>query len=186
MLSKQKIGFDLDGVFIGSPPFIPKKLIEALYKKSSNNLSYRIPGKIEQKIRLASHLPLLRPAIQKNVNLLAKLFKSKNISLILVSSRFSFLKKRTEQWGEQNKIHNSFAKTFFNDKNEQPHLFKNRIIKAEKIEKFIDDDLDLLKYLSENNPRVKFYWLTKDNKMKALPQNVYKITSLEELVSRYL
>ena len=96
---------------------------------------------------------------------------------VFAVSAFSFC----IQAQEQNKIHNSFAKTFFNDKNEQPHLFKNRIIKAEKIEKFIDDDLDILKYLSENNPRVKFYWLTKDNKMKALPQNVYKIQENEGL-----
>lgn len=186
-LQKVRIGFDLDGIFIDSPPFIPKRIIEKLYKRSDNALSYRIPGKAEQKIRVLSHFPIIRPPIKKNISSLIQTSKNKDINLYLISSRFSFLKKRTSQWDEKNKLLNYFKKVFFNDRDEQPHLFKNRVIREEKIEKFIDDDIDLLKYLAKENPKVEFFWLNPGNNSRTdLPQNIKIIKNLEEFSARYL
>jgi hypothetical protein len=63
---KIKIGFDLDGVIIGKPPFMPKYLMERLVRKKGYGLVYRFPkSKIEKYIRWLSHFPLLRPPIKK-------------------------------------------------------------------------------------------------------------------------
>src|SRR3989344_3265355 len=90
------IGFDLDKIFINYPPFVPTKLIDRLYKHKSNGvLLYRIPSKPEQIIRILSHHPFLRPPIVKNLEFIKKLSSNKKNKHFLISSRFSFLKNRT-------------------------------------------------------------------------------------------
>src|SRR3990167_6999758 len=107
-----KIGFDLDGVFISGPPFIPKFLIEWLYKQRRNSLLYRFPGKLEQKIRDLSHIPIFRPAIKNNL----LFFKKTRLSnMYLISSRFSFLKQRTADWDKKNNFFGYFKKCYFNE-----------------------------------------------------------------------
>lgn len=182
MIKTQKIGFDFDGVFISHPPFIPKALIEKLYKKNSNQLSYRYPGKLEQKIRILSHFPMLRPAIKENLMAFKKYGAP---SAILISSRFCFLKSRTYQWDQRNDLFKYFRKTYFNDKNEQPHKFKDRLIKHENLNKFIDDDLDLLLFLSKQNPKVDFYWLSNSHTTK-LPINITHIKTLQDFFEKYV
>lgn len=187
MSKKRKIGFDFDKIFANYPPLVPEFLIEYLYKKKNSELSYRFPGKLEQKIRILSHLPIFRSPIKKNVESLKKLSKNSKLELYLVSSRFSFLKQKTEIWSRKNNINKYFLKTYFNFSDMQPHIFKDRIIKRENIEKFIDDDLDLLMYLSQKNPKVEFYWLTKNKRKITNPaSNIVKIKDLEEFRQKYL
>ena len=97
---KIKIGFDLDGVIIDKPPIVPRFLLEKLVRQNMNkHLAYRYPSsEIERQIRILSHHPIFRPPIQKNVSIIKQLYKSKDYKLYVVSSRYSFLKKRTEQW----------------------------------------------------------------------------------------
>lgn len=175
-----KIGFDFDKVFVDYPPFIPERLINKLYKKSSNNLSYRIPGKLEQKIRKLSHFPLFRPPIKANVKALEHIAVNSDLEIYLVSSRFNFLKKRTEDWLSRHKIKSHFKKLYFNFKDEQPHIFKSKIIEDLGIKIYVDDDLDLLKYLLKKNRSLKLYWVTKSKK-GGQPKNIHPIKTLNEL-----
>lgn len=175
-----KIGFDFDKVFVDYPPFIPERLINKLYKKNSTDLSYRIPGKIEQKIREFSHLPLFRPPIKGNVKALGIIANNANLEIYLISSRFNFLEKRTEDWLSKYKIRSYFKKLYFNFNNEQPHIFKNKLINQLGIKIYVDDDLDILKYLLKKNPSLNLYWITKNQKIK-LPKNIHAIKTLKEL-----
>jgi hypothetical protein len=184
--SKLRIGIDFDKIFVNYPPIVPGSLIEYLYKRKNRRLKYRIPGEIEKKIRVLSHIPLLRPPIKRNIDSLKKIFNRNNSSIYLISSRFSFLKGRTESWDKKHKISQYFKKMYFNFNDEQPHIFKNKIIKKEGIRKFIDDDLDLLMYLSQENPKVEFYWISSNRKHTKLPANITKIKDLEELREKYL
>src|SRR5258708_5174353 len=91
------IGFDLDKIFIETPPFIPDVVIDKLYKKKANGiLLYRIPSKPEQIIRMLSHTSILRPIMKYNINYVRSIKKGEN-KLFLISSRFGFLKNKTEQ-----------------------------------------------------------------------------------------
>jgi len=186
MKNKKRIGIDFDKVLVNYPPFIPGFFIEKLYKKKNGKLSYRFPGKLEQKIRALSHLHQLRKPISKNIETLKKLPNNKDIELYLISSRFSFLKKRTNEWFEKNNISKLFKGKFFNYENEQPHLFKNRIIKKNLITDFLDDDLDLLLFLSSHNPKINFYWVASKKIATSLPKNIRQIKSLEEFRTNYL
>ena len=124
------IAFDLDGIFIGSPPFIPKRLIEWLYRGPQNHkLKYRYPTtQTEQQVRRLSHLTIFRPKISKNTEFL-KNFSKNNKQIFLVSSRYSFLEDLTIKLLEKYGIKNNFMKIYLNTGNEQPHLFKEKMIK---------------------------------------------------------
>lgn len=159
-----KIGLDLDGVIIDKPPLVPKKLLEWLVHSHKNKgLAYRYPiSWFEQLIRWLSHSPFFRPPIEPNLKFIKKLAKNKNYKLYLISGRYSFLKDRTWEWLKRHKIENLFEKIFINLKNEQPHLFKEKMIKNLKIDIFIDDDLLLTSYLSQAIPKTKIFCLDQE------------------------
>lgn len=177
-----RLGFDLDKVFIDYPPFIPASIIDKIYKKRSHGtLSYRIPRKTEQIIRLFTHYHLFRPPIVKNLVFVKNLRKSSNHKHFLISSRFSFLKKTTERLILKHKLNELFNELHFNFDNRQPHIFKNQIIQRLKIDRYADDDLKLLEYVSEKNPKTLFFWLNNKVKKK-LTNNLFSITDLSEML----
>ena len=177
------IGFDLDKIFINTPPFIPKFFIEKLYKKRDNGvLIYRIPGGVEQVIRNISHLPIIRPAMKDNLNFIRNSPRENN-KFYLISSRFKFLEKRTKNLIQKHQLDKIFDEMFFNFANEQPHIFKNRIIKNLKLDYYIDDDLSLLKYVGRHNPKTKFFWVTESKKMP-LPKNIVISQKLADIFSK--
>lgn len=177
------IGFDLDKVFIDTPPFIPKTIIDKLYKKRDNGtLVYRIPGKYEQIIRRISHIPIFRPPIVKNMDFLKSIAKDKN-KLYLISSRYKFLEKATDALAKKYKLNKIFDEMHFNFLNEQPHVFKDRIIKKLKLDYYIDDDLSLLNYVAKKNPKVKFFWLTDRSTRRKYAANITPLFPLSELSS---
>jgi hypothetical protein len=176
------IGFDLDRVFINTPPFIPNVIIEKFYRKKANGvLLYRIPNRSEQILRSMIHHPLLRRPIKKNLEYLETIAKDKH-NLYLISSRFGFLKKRTNTLVKTYHLDKVFHDLYFNFQNEQPHIFKSAIIKEKKLDAFVDDDLPLLKYAAKLNPSTKFYWLNAKIK-KQLGKNIFAITHLSDIVS---
>lgn len=187
------VGFDFDKVFIDFPPFIPYFLIDFLYKgravfrKSTKNFTphYRIPGELEQQIRIASHHPLFRRQITKNVNVLKSLSTDKKIKKYLVSSRFGFLKKRTDAVLTHYQLKKYFDGIYFNYKNEQPHIFKENAIKKLKIDTYIDDDIQLSVFLAQRNPKLTIYWISDGRKTDIkLPKNVIQINDLDGLKKR--
>ncbi len=176
------IGFDLDKVLVDYPPFIPSWIIDKLYKKKDNGiLLYRIPGKFEQFVRIFSHHPFFRPIIKHNLSFVQSLSEKDSNQLFLISSRFGFLKKRTDAIVKREHLNTIFQKLYFNYKNQQPHLFKDKIIKTEEIKKYVDDDLSLLKYLSQHNPQTTFYWLNPFMKVK-LYKNLFGITKISQML----
>lgn len=178
------IGIDLDNVLISYPPFIPDKLIDKLYKKKSNGvLVYKIPSFPEQVFRKATHISFLRPPIKKNLEFIKSIPKDKN-KLYLISSRFKFLKKNTERLTKKYGLDKIFDGLYFNYDNEQPHLFKDRIIKQLGIDIYIDDDIHLLKYAAKQNKKTMFFWLnhySKTNKKDTLTRNIFSVSDLTDI-----
>lgn len=175
------IGFDLDGIFVDKPPFIPHWIIERLYVKDVRRLTYRIPSQPEQLIRKVAHAPFLRPPVSKNIDWLLRYAKKNNThTYYLVSGRFGFLQKETEQFLKHYTLDRILTQWYINNRNNQPHLFKNAMLKKISIHRFVDDDLPMLKFLAQKNPRIKFFWLNRTNNGK-LMQNLLAITKLSDL-----
>jgi hypothetical protein len=178
------IGFDLDKVFINTPPFIPKTFIDKLYKKRDNGiLLYRIPGRTEQIIRSLSHAPILRAGMRENLQFLKSLPKNTH-KLYLISSRFKFLENKTKKLVKKHHFDKIFDEMYFNFANEQPHIFKNRIIRNLKLDYYIDDDLSLLNYVAAHNPKTIFFWLTPKKTHNTLLQNISPLFPLSEFTDR--
>jgi len=174
------IGFDLDKVFINYPPLVPDFIIDRLYKKKVNGLlAYRYPSKPEQVFRTLTHHPVLRRPIKQNLQVLHSLPKEKH-HLYLISSRFGFLRKRTEALIKKYQLDEVFDGLYFNYENKQPHIFKNEVIKSLNLDMYIDDDFSLLKHIAKENKKTKFYWLTKKKK-QMLTKNIFSINSLADL-----
>lgn len=175
------VGFDLDRVFIDYPPLIPHSLIDRLYKSKVNGkLFYRIPSRGEKWLRLLTHHSFFRPPIVRNIAYLKELAANKRHKHYLISSRFGFLKNKTEELVRKHQLDELFDALHFNYNNKQPHLFKNEIIKKLRIERYVDDDLPLLRFLSNHHPKTIFFWLNKNNQSK-ISKNLYGIINLTQM-----
>jgi len=178
------IGFDFDKVFIDYPPFFPAKVIDKLYKQKDNGiLLYRIPTYPEQLFRKATHLPFFRPAIKENLAVLKSISKKKN-QLYLISSRYNFLRNETNRLIQKHELDKIFDHMYFNYDNEQPHLFKEKILKTLHLDLYIDDDLSLLRHVAKSNPKTKFFWLNHTTESKPLAKNITEIKKLTEIFSK--
>lgn len=176
-----RIGFDLDRVFIDHPPFISDMVIDRLYKKHHEpELTYRIPSRLEQFLRRLTHYPIFRKILKENLHFLKNLARRRKDTYYLISGRFDFLKTATQKIIEKHHFDKLFTGMYFNFDNQQPHRFKNNIIKKLKLNKYVDDDLDLLKYLAKHNPRTIFYWLNPKQNTK-IEKNLFAITNLKKL-----
>jgi len=175
------IGFDLDGIFIDKLRFMPKFIVEGLYRKqNTNELTYRYPSKVEQTIRKISHKSIFRPAFEENIVFLNKLAKNNSHKRYLISGRFGFLKKETEDILKKYEITQYLDKQFLNFGNQQPHIFKDVAIKKMKIDLYVDDDLPLLEFLTDKNLKVKFFWLN-NKQTKPLKNNLFAINHISEM-----
>ncbi len=176
-----RIGFDLDKVFVDTPPFIPSAVITKLYVKNvkAGIPEYRIPSHKEQVIRIISHYPMFRPPIKKNMAFLRELANTDH-SLFLISSRYEFLRQTTEKLIKQYTLDKLFSELHFNFENKQAHIFKSGIINKLKLDAYVDDDLPLLKYVAGRNNQVKLYWLNNRIDKKISP-NITAITELRHI-----
>jgi len=175
------IGFDLDKVFIEYPFFLPDFVVNKAYKIIfDNSIVYRIPSKPEQFLRLLLHYPLLRQPINKNIEFVKNISKKNAHNYFLISGRFGFLQKRTDEIIKKYELDKVFKKIFINLRNEQPHIFKSNLMKKLQINKYVDDDLYLLRYASKQNPKTIFFWL--NNKVsKPMGNNLFAIKNISEM-----
>jgi len=177
-----KIGFDLDKIFINTPPFVPNAIINKFYKKRDNGiLLYRIPAHPEQLLRKATHVPLLRQPVLENLEFIKKLAKDKKHQLYLISSRFKFLEPETQQLVKRYALNTIFDKLYFNYENKQPHEFKNEVLKKLNLDIFVDDDLSLVRYVAKDNPKTKFFWFDQHAKPAKIDNNITAIAHLKEI-----
>lgn len=187
-----KIGFDLDRIFIDFPPFVPPQIINWLYKRSlreifslkdhcQKDLAYIIPkSPVSKLVRRISHVSPLRPPIKKNIKILSQILLNPTLNLYLISSRYQFLEKLTYKLLHKYDLMTPFAKIFLNTSNEQPHLFKEKILKKLNLDLFIDDDLDLLRYLQTKNLKTKLLWYNPSCK-NCETYGIDTITNLSEI-----
>ncbi len=189
-MALKKIGFDFDRVLIDYPPIVPYRVITFFYryglvpvKRNPHKLAYRVPEPVEQKIRLLTHFPIFRAPILENIDSLKKLHRQKDTQLYLISGRFGFLEERTEELLAKYGLKKYFKKTFFNFQNMQPHEFKLLMIKKFDINIFIDDDIEILSYLSKKAPELEYFWITPNTKSPS--KKIIPIENLEDFYIIY-
>lgn len=186
-----KVGFDLDGVLLYNPARIARPIIVFLkkifLKKDVNKFHYP-QTKIQKLIWLMFHKVVFGPAF--GYDELKKLCKSKKIIAYIITGRNESLKNDYGQWMKKLEANKYFSSSYFNDKNEQPYLFKEKMIKKLKLDLYVEDNWDIVKHISSKsnppaggqNPNLKVFWI-----YNLLDRNIkykYKFSSLEKVIQK--
>lgn len=189
-----KVGFDLDGVILYNPIRVARPII-AFFKSIFFNqkkplLFYYPKTKIEKLFWKILHLSSLFPA--PGVNEIKKLVKEKKIKAYLITGRYSFLENNLQQRIKKLKLKNFFEGIYFNKNDLQPHLFKAKMIKKLNLDIYIEDNWDIVNYLTQNselktqNKKIKIFWIYNlfdrrikyKNKHDSLSSAIWKIKKL--------
>ena len=88
--------------------------------------------------------------------IIKQLIKDKKIKAYIITARYSYLKNDLEEWLNKMKVNKYFSGIYYNQNDEQPHLFKERMIKKLNLDIFVEDNLDIVSYLSS---KFKIYWI---------------------------
>ncbi len=186
MHSPLKVGFDLDGVLLYNPVRIVRPLIALLKKKkiciNREELEFYVPQTRREEIMWELfHLSslFLAPGYKRIAELKAK----NKIEPYLITARFAHLNKDFERWKRRMKADEIFLGTYLNLKDEQPHKFKERMIKELDLDVFIEDNWDIVRYLSEVLTDRHIFWITNliDKNQTHEPKFLKLAAALDEL-----
>lgn len=189
-----KVGFDLDGVILYNPIRVARPIIaffKSIFFNHKKPLFFYYPKtKIEKLFWKILHLSSLFPA--PGVNEIKKLVKEKKIKAYLITGRYSFLENDLQQRIKKLKLKNFFEGIYFNKNDLQPHLFKEKMIKKLNLDIYIEDNWDIVNYLTQNselktqNKKIKIFWIYNlfdrrikyKNKHHSLSSAIWKIKKL--------
>ncbi len=163
-MSKQKIriGFDMDGVLLENPSRIFRSLISRSKKAHlfpRKELEFYHPESALGKwLWLLVHKSSFRLA--GGFSELEKLAADKRLELYVVSARFACLASDTAKWSKAINRQNIFQELYFNERDEQPHLFKLRMMQKLRLDYFVEDNWDVASYLANNQSKTEIWWLS--------------------------
>ncbi|NTU46402.1 hypothetical protein HGA88_02140 [Candidatus Roizmanbacteria bacterium] len=155
-----RVGFDLDGVILYNPARIVRPILsfikhDVFHKKS---VSFYVPKtKTEQLMWTLAHKTSIFPAY--GFRDLKKLIRQHDIEAYIVTGRFNSLKNDFNHWLNRMNADSFFTDHFHNEKNEQPHLFKKRMIEQLNLDVFVEDNYDIVTYLNKELKNTKVLWI---------------------------
>ncbi len=146
-----RVGFDLDGVILYNPARIARPIIAFIKKfllKKGGLRFYCPQSPVEKLIWRLLHWSsfIVAPGFSE----LKTLAQSGEIEVYIITARFDFLKDDFHWWMNRLKTNRSFKGCFYNDSNEQPHCFKERMIKKLELDIFVEDNWDIVNYLNSH------------------------------------
>ncbi len=186
----KNIGFDLDGVILYNPARIVRPIIVFVKKyflKRDINKFYYPKNKTEQMIWNILHKSSVWPA--PGIEGLLRLLKEKKIKAYIISARYESLKTDFDAWMKKIDPDHVFMDYFYNNQNEQPHLYKERMIRKLNLDIFVEDNWDIVAHINskfkirspgKGNPKFKIFWI-----YNILDRNInypYKFPSLKSVV----
>lgn len=158
MKKQLRVGFDLDGVLLYNPARIARPIIVFLkkifLKKEVDKFHYP-QTKIQKLIWLMFHKVVFGPAL--GYEDLKKLTKSKKIKAYIITGRNESLKDDYNRWMKKLGAKKYFSGSYFNDKNEQPYLFKEKMIRKLKLDLYVEDNWDIVNKLKVKSEKLKVF-----------------------------
>lgn len=157
---KIKVGFDLDGVLFFNPLRIMRAPVELAKKHilHKDTVDFYIPKTPFEKLMWrAVHMSSLRPAA--GWPRIRELSEMGLIEPYLITARFRCLKSDFERCVKTLGADQFFAGCFQNLDDEQPHLFKEKMVKKLGIEYYVEDNWNIVNHLSKNT-NAKVLWIT--------------------------
>lgn len=145
-----RVGFDLDGVILYNPARIVRPII-AIIKRillHKKGLKFYYPkSDWEKQIWRVFHWSsfIAAPGLSE----LIKLAESGEIEAYIITARFDYLKDDFHGWIKKIKGDKFLKGYYHNVNNEQPHLFKEKMIKKFNLDIYVEDNWDIVDYLNK-------------------------------------
>jgi hypothetical protein len=148
-----KVGFDFDGVVAYNPLRIlrlPVMAVASLFsQKKSKEPHFPYPShpvikRLWEYAHQTSHFP------SHGFTELKELLEG-DIEGYLITGRYSFLEDELYDWLEKRNIKHLFKQIHVNMKDEQPHLFKERMLRKLKLDYYVEDNLDIVLHLNSKS-----------------------------------
>src|SRR3989338_1539388 len=134
MKKKIRVGLDFDGVIAYNPLRIFRAIIVYLKQKFLGvyKIRFLYPEKKWQQVAWRIlHNSSIFPG--KGLNTISSM-RDKGIEIYLITGRYSFLDDHLDKWLIKNKVKKYFKSININKNNEQPHLFKEKMINELKLD----------------------------------------------------
>ena len=147
-----RVGFDFDGVIAYNPLRVLRMPAMAIRRLIMPNHQLRFPVPKEKTWRFLwniAHETSFFPAY--GFAELRKLLEEKKIEGYIVTGRYSFLEKSLHDWLKKHRVEGLFKEIRLNKKDEQPHLFKERMLQKLNLDYFVEDNWDIVNYLAHGS-----------------------------------
>ena len=159
-----KVGFDLDGVILYNPARVARPILaflsnQVLHKQKKEFYIPKTP--FAEWFWQMLHKTSLTPSpAYKSVQ---KLISEGKIEAYLITGRYHTLESDFDHWLDKLDARSYFQSCVYNKDNEQPHIFRKRMIEMFGVNIFIEDNWDIVRLLNENSGRKKpltVLWVT--------------------------
>lgn len=160
MKKKIVVGFDFDGVVAYNPARIVRLPISYFKEHLLGNtsVSFFVPKTPMTRLLWAlAHESSVFPAM--GASLLRDLVRQGDIEAHLVTGRFGFLEENLLRFLRRWDLERVFTSVTLNTKEEQPHLFKERVIREKKFDYYVEDNWDIVQYLSRKHLGTTVHWI---------------------------
>jgi hypothetical protein len=145
-----KVGFDLDGVLLYNPTRVIRPLVSVVKRAllHKRKLKFYYPKTSVEKVFWAlAHKSSIYTA--PGLEEITRLVEEGKIEAYLITARFAFLGPGVQRWVKKKHLEKTFTGVYYNAANEQPHEFKERMIKKLKLDLYVEDNFDIVQYLKE-------------------------------------
>lgn len=159
MLKPLVVGFDFDGVIAYNPARLARFPIAFIKQHvfGLKKVSFYVPRtKLEKALWSLAHESSVVPG--RGATLLRQLIREKKIEAHLVTGRYGFLEDNLTRFLTRWDLLDCFTTITVNTKEEQPHEFKARVIRQKKFAYFVEDNLDIVRYLTKKTD-THIYWI---------------------------
>lgn len=154
-----QVGFDMDGVLLYNPIRVARPIVSSIKRiiLGKRSLHFYYPKSNYEK--LLWHL-VHKSSIYNapGIHEISRLVKQGKIEAYLVTARYNFLGPSVNKWVKRNNLEHTFKEVIYNSKDEQPHEFKERIVKKLHLDIYIEDNLDIVQHLSKTT-KAQVMWI---------------------------
>lgn len=160
MARSLKVGFDLDGVILYNPARIIRPLM-ASFKKlvlKKKKLRFYVPKtNWEKQLWHLFHKSslFLAPGFHR----IEEMVKAKKIEAYIITARYNFLKDDFHTWVQKMGAHTYCVAYHHNESDNQPHLYKEEMVRRYDLDVFVEDNLDIVLHLKKTFPEKEIIWI---------------------------
>lgn len=159
MRKKTVVGLDFDGVVAYNPFRVIRAPIKWFKRRvmGVRKLSFFVPKNWWQRaIWTVLHESSLVPA--KGIGKLREMKQNGDIEVHLITARYGFLKGNLDKFLDKHQIRDIFTSINVNENYEQPHLYKERMVKSLKLDVYVEDNLDIVTHI-HGKVKAKVLWI---------------------------